>query len=164
MACSGVSREPSLLENSAGIRPRSAYLKVIGDFTRWNDQLVFGCDDSANKEFLNKRKVKGNMEGPGQSNSNLWFTSPEKPDLLGPTTAEGAVWLSEEVNAGAASEPFLFAGWDVRSAWIKNEGKQPLSFTFEVDEKGNNEWKNLKSISVPAGQINPRGVCFDRYR
>jgi len=31
--------------NSAGIRPRSSYLKVIGDYTRWNDQLVFGCDD-----------------------------------------------------------------------------------------------------------------------
>lgn len=62
-------------DNSAGIRPRSAYLKVIGDFTRWNDQLVFGCDDSAQKEFLNKRKAKGNIEGPGQSNSNLWFTS-----------------------------------------------------------------------------------------
>jgi hypothetical protein len=54
--------------------PRSAYLKVIGDFTRWNDQLVFGCDDSAHREFLNKRKAKGNIEGPGQSNSNLWFT------------------------------------------------------------------------------------------
>ena len=43
-------------ENANGIRPRSAYLKVIGDFTRWNDRLVFGCDDSAQKEFLNKRK------------------------------------------------------------------------------------------------------------
>jgi len=36
-----------------GIRARSAYLKVIGDFTRWNDRLVFGCDDSAKSEFLN---------------------------------------------------------------------------------------------------------------
>ena len=26
---------------SLGIRPRSAYLKVIGDFTRWNNNLVF---------------------------------------------------------------------------------------------------------------------------
>jgi len=32
---------------SSGIRPRSSYLKVIGDYTRWGDQLVFGCDDSA---------------------------------------------------------------------------------------------------------------------
>ena len=136
--------------NSAGIRPRSAYLKVIGDFARWNNQLVFGCDDSAQKEFLNKRKVKGNIEGPGQSNSNLWFTSLEKPDQLGPNTAEGAVWISEEIKAGEVSEPFLFAGWDIRSAWIKNEGKQSATFTFEVDEKGNNTWKNLKEFKVKA--------------
>ena len=138
--------------NSAGIRPRSAYLKVIGDFTCWNNQLVFGCDDSAQKEFLNKRKVKGDIEGPGQSNSNLWFTSPEKPDQLGPNTAEGAVWISEEIKARAVSEPFLFAGWDVRSAWIKNDGKQTVSLTFEVDEKGDNSWKSLKSVSVKAGE------------
>lgn len=138
--------------NSAGIRPRSAYLKVIGDFTRWNNQLVFGCDDSAQKEFLNKRKVKGGIEGPGQSNSNLWFTSPEKPDQLGPNTAEGAVWIAEEIEAGAVSEPFLFAGWDLRSAWIKNDGKHTVSFTFEVDENGNNTWKSLKSVSVKAGE------------
>ncbi|MBZ0097448.1 MAG: hypothetical protein K8F30_00110, partial [Taibaiella sp.] len=49
------------VKNSAGIRPRSAYLKVIGDFTRWGDRLVFGCDDSAQREFLNKRKAKGNI-------------------------------------------------------------------------------------------------------
>jgi len=138
--------------NSAGIRPRSAYLRVIGDFARWNDQLVFGCDDSAQKEFLNKRKVKGNIEGPGQSNSNLWFTSPEKPDQLGPNTAEGAVWIAEEIEAGSISEPFLFAGWDIRSAWIKNEGKQTVSFTFEVDEIGDNNWKALKSVPVKAGE------------
>ena len=138
--------------NSVGIRPRSAYLKVIGDFTRWNDQLVFGCDDSAQKEFLNKRKVKGSIEGPGQSNSNLWFTSVEKPDLLGPNTAEGAVWISEQVKAGEISEPFLFAGWDYRSAWIKNEGREPVAFTLEVDAKGNDNWTTLKTVSVKGGE------------
>lgn len=139
-------------DNSAGIRPRSAYLKVIGDFTRWNDQLVFGCDDSAQKEFLNKRKAKGNIEGPGQSNSNLWFTSFSRPDELGPATAEGAVWAKEMVAAGEVSEPFLFNGWAKRFGWVKNDGDQPVTFTFEVDESGNNEWKTLKSVTV-----NPRG-------
>jgi hypothetical protein len=134
--------------NSAGIRPQSAYLKVIGDYTRWNNQLVFGCDDSAQKEFLNKRKVKGRIEGPGQSNSNLWFTSLTKPNELGPNTSEGALWISEMIKAGEVSEPFLFAGWDYRSAWIKNEGKETVSFSFEVDEKGTNDWKNLKTITV----------------
>ena len=135
-------------ENSAGIRPRSAYLKVIGDFARWNDRLVFGCDDSANKEFLNKRKQKGNIEGPGQSNSNLWFTTPDKPDQLGPNTASGAVWLNDELKAGEVSEPFLFAGWKKRSAWIRNNSKNKVSFIFETDNSGNNNFTALKTVEV----------------
>jgi hypothetical protein len=137
--------------NSAGIRPRSAYLKVIGDFTRWNDKLVFGCDDSAHREFLNKRKHKGGIEGPGQSNSNLWFTAPEKPDQLGTTTASGAIWLNEELEAGEYSEPFLFAGWPKRSAWIHNSGKNSAEFIFEADEKGTQNWIELKTVSVDPG-------------
>ncbi len=138
--------------NSAGIRPGSAYLKVIGDFARWNDQLIFGCDDAAKSEFLNTRKVKGNIQGPGQSNSNIWFTSLETPWNLGPNTSEGAVWISEMVKAGEVSEPFLFAGWDYRSAWVKNEGVKPVSYTFEVDKKGNNQWEIFQTIQVKADE------------
>lgn len=81
--------------------------------------MFFGCDDAAQKEFLNKRKAKGNIEGPGQSNSNLWFTSLSKPDELGPVTASGSVWENDQVTAGSYSDPFLFTGWDYRSCWIK---------------------------------------------
>jgi len=134
--------------NTNGIRPRSAYLKVIGDFTRWNDKLVFGCDDSALNEFLNKRKEKGNIGGPGQSNSNLWFTPVNQPDLLGPNTAEGAVWLNEKVAAGEPSEPFLFAGWAERVCWILNAGNQSGKFIFEVDKLGNGSWETLQSVTL----------------
>ncbi len=138
--------------NSAGIRPRSAYLKVIGDYTRWNDQLVFGCDDSAKNEFLNKRKAKGGIEGPGQSNSNLWFTSVSMPDELGPVTATGAVWASEEVKANEYSEPFLFAGWAHRTGWVQNEGSNPVTITFEVDQNGNNRWNSIETVELAAGE------------
>jgi hypothetical protein len=138
--------------NSKGIRPRSAYLKVIGDFTMWNGRLVFGCDDSAQKEFLNKRKAKGNIEGPGQSNSNTWFTSPALPDSLGPNTAEGAVWLNENVKAGIPSEAFLFAGWPKRCAWISNEGSRQVKFKFETDIEGNGNWVEMESVIVGPGQ------------
>ncbi len=141
--------------NAAGIRPRSAYLKVIGDYTRWNDGLVFGCDDSAQKEFLNKRKAKGSLEGPGQSNSNLWFTPLDAPDQFGPNTAEGAVWLNEAVKAGEASEPFLFAGWDNRSAWVQNHGDAPVVVTFEVDKTGNGTWTPLQTATVAARSAAP---------
>lgn len=136
--------------NSAGIRPRSAYLKVIGDFARWNNRLVFGCDDTAQKEFLNRRKAKGSLAGPGQSNSNLWFTSLHTPDALGPSTAAGSVWEKEDVAAGATSEPFLFAGWKYRRAWIANDAAVPVSFTFEVDRKGNGNWETLTTAEVAA--------------
>lgn len=135
-------------KNSAGIRPRSAYLKVIGDFTRWQDQLVFGCDDSAQKEFLNKRKAKGDIEGPGQSNSNLWFTDLVKPDQLGPNTADGALWISEKVVADKPSDPFLFAGWTRRMAWLKNEGDVRAGFVFETDEKGNGVWSKIRQVDL----------------
>jgi hypothetical protein len=134
--------------NCGGIRPRSAYLKVIGDFARWRSRLVFGCDDAAKREFLNKRTVKGHIRGPGQSNSNLWFTDLETPDNLGPTTAEGGVWLREWMDAGIPSEPFLFAGWSARSCWIQNEGDSTVNFSFETDRRGNGQWDELKRVNV----------------
>ncbi|MEZ2440810.1 hypothetical protein AB6805_03765 [Chitinophaga sp. RCC_12] len=137
--------------HTAGIRPRSAYLKVIGDFTRWQDQLVFGCDDAAQKEFLNKRTAKGSIEGPGQSNSNLWFTSLQQPDALGPNTAEGAVWLNEAVTPSQPSEPFLFAGWPHRSARITHNGKRAVEFTLETD-KGDGNWSIAQKVTVAPGQ------------
>ncbi len=138
-------------KNSAGIRPRSAYLKVIGDFARWNGRLVMGCDDSAQKEFLNKRKVKGDIEGPGQSNSNLWFIPAGTPDSLGPATASGAVWLEEQVQAGEPSEPFLFAGWDHRTAWLVNHDDAPVELFFQADHNGEGDFETFRSVRIGAG-------------
>lgn len=58
-----------------------------------------GIDDTAQKEFLNKRRIKGEMAGPGQSNSNLWFINQEELYSFGPTNSTGAVWLNEQVEA-----------------------------------------------------------------
>jgi len=109
--------------NPSGIRVRSAYMKVIGDFALWNDKVVFGCDDSAKSEFLNKRSVKGHIDSVGQSNSNLWFADPALIDKLGPAHASGALWLHETVKEGDQAEPFLIAGWQHRTAWVINHGQ-----------------------------------------
>lgn len=135
--------------NDTGIMPLSAYLKVIGDFTRWNDRLVFGCDDSAQKEFLNKRRIKGDIAGPGQSNSNLWFINPEQVSELGPTNATGSVWLNEDIKSGEASDPFLFGPWAKRCAWIRNDGKETVVFQF-LTKGADGKDKVLKTVTVPA--------------
>jgi hypothetical protein len=136
--------------NTAGIRPRSTYLKVIGDFCRWNDRLVFGCDDSAKSEFLNKRKAKGNAAGPGQSQSNLWFTDPSLPDQLGPALGRGAVWINDRLAAGQCSDPYLFAGYDRRAAHLTHENPEAVTFQFEVDPDGRGQWQKLREVTVPA--------------
>lgn len=131
--------------NSAGITPRSNYLKVIGDFARWNDKVVFGCDDTAKNEFLNKRKAKGEVAAP-QSQSNLWFVSPEQIDRFGPVIGRGALWMNEPVKAGASTEPFLIAGYDYKGLHLDMVAKGPVTVTVEVDELGNGTWIKLQDI------------------
>ncbi|HNX52827.1 MAG TPA: hypothetical protein PKI68_03695 [Pontiellaceae bacterium] len=137
-------------EHSAGIAPRSNYLKVIGDFCRWNDRIVFGCDDSAEKEFLNKRDFKAAKGGPLLSNSNLWFVDPAQIDHIGPVIGRGSVWLRDNVAAGALSDAYLFDGYDYRQLHLKHTSATPVVFTLEVDKLGNNQWTALKTVTVPA--------------
>lgn len=137
-------------DESAGIAPRSTYLKIIGDFTKWNGRVVFGCDDTAKNEFLNKRKAKGKLMGPGQSQSNLWFVKPDHIDELGVPLGRGAVWFDEPVKANTPSDAFLFSGFDRRGVHLSHDEDTAVTFTFEVDRKGRGEWKQLRTVEVPA--------------
>ena len=135
-------------KNSAGIAPRSNYLKVIGDFAKWNGKIVLGCDDSAQKEFLNHRPFKSTKGAPVQSNSNLWFVDPGMLDQLGPAIGRGSVWLGDDVKAGQVSDPYLFSGYDHRMIAIRHETRTPVTFTLEVDQTGNGQWSTLDLLKV----------------
>lgn len=149
--------------NARGIRPRSTYLKVIGDFAFWNGRIAFGCDDAARSEFLNKTPLKGQVAGPGRSNSNLWFVEPEKLDSFGPALGRGAVWFDEAVERDAASDAYLFAGFDRRSAFVDfsdatlPQGVQNVEITFEVDRDGTGAWEPLKTVVVPKNALSLSG-------
>ncbi|MCU0245313.1 MAG: hypothetical protein MUC42_01995 [Bryobacter sp.] len=137
-------------QSAAGIRPRSTYLKVVGDFARWGDRVVLGCDDSAKSEFANKRKAKGEIAGPGQSQSNLWFLPPAKLDQFGTPIGRGAVWIQDDLAAGATSDPYLFGGFDQRIVHLTHQQDSPVAFTLEVDRTGSGRWEELRKLSVPA--------------
>lgn len=136
--------------NSAGIAPRSTHLCVTGDFCRWNDRVVIGCDVTAKSEFLNARKAKGKIATPGQSQSNLWFIKPETLDALGPALGRGAVWLDDEVKANTPSDSYLFSGYTRRALWIEHGADSPVTFALEVDTAGNGDWKKLRTVTVAA--------------
>lgn len=136
--------------NTAGIAPRSNYLKVIGDFARWGDFVVMGCDDSAKSEFLNKRPFKSEHAASMVSNSNLWFVAPKQLDGFGPALGGGGLWQREDVAAGVVSDPYLFAGYDRRVLHLAHAGDAPVPFVVEVDRQGNGQWAELTTIEVPA--------------
>jgi hypothetical protein len=137
-------------QRSGGLAPRSTYLKVVGDFCRWHDRVVFGCDDTAAAEFLNLRRAKGKIAGPGQSQSNLWFVAPSRLDRLGPCAGCGAVWSNEPVEAGAISDPFLFHGFARRAVHLTHGAHAAVPFVFEIDREGRDRWTPLRSVDVPA--------------
>lgn len=137
--------------STSGISPRSNYIKVVGDFCRWKDRIVLGCDDAAKSEFLNKHELKGTLAGPGQSQSNLWFLEPSQLDGFGPALGRGAVWMQEEVKSGTPSEPFLFSGFSKRGLHLSHAGKAPVVVTLEIDKSGDGTWAKHSEVEVAPG-------------
>ncbi len=140
--------------HTAGITLRSTYLKVVGDFCRWENSIILGCDDSAKSEFLNKRKLKGALAPPAVSNSNLWFLDPADLDRLGPVRARGAVWLDEPVAADTPSDPFLISGF--KQVGIHIASDTPTTFHIEIDRDGTGRWEPLRGVTLDA----PRASWF----
>lgn len=136
--------------NSAGISPRSNYLKVIGDFAMWNGRLVLGCDDTARSEFLNKRRAKGEIAAP-QSQSNLWFVAPDQLDSLGPAIGRGAVWMEESVAANQPSDPYLLSGYARKGLHLSHSAPLRPVITLEVDLKGDGRWTKLREVPIEGG-------------
>lgn len=133
--------------NTRGIAARSAYLKVVGDFCRHGESVVFGCDDTARSEFLNKRKLKGEIAAP-RSQSNLWFVAPEQLDRIGPVRAVGGLWVHEDVPATTVSEPFLVGGFDRCGVHVAHAGNEPAIVAVEVAMAGSDDWQLLREVSL----------------
>lgn len=146
------------LAHSAGITPRSNLLKIVGDFCRWQDRVVLGCDDTAKSEFLNKRKAKGDIAGPGQSQSNLWFLQASQLDQFGPVIGRGSVWWNDEVKAGTASDPYLFSGYAHRTLHLTHDSAEAVTFALEVDVQGKGEWQPLRSV-----EVGPKGYAWTAF-
>jgi len=129
--------------NTAGIRPISVHHKMIVDFDQWNGQLVLGCNDAS---------TQGNPM-TGKCQSNLVFTTFDKLKEFGRPAGWGSLWMNESVQAGEASEPFQFAGFECRTLHLSlQENAAPVSFSVELDVTGNGTWTTYEVIDVAAGE------------
>ena len=130
------------VSNSAGLRPRSTYLKMISDSTPWQGRIAFACNDLSNEIQairLNPRKVRGKLV-PSISHANLWFVEPEQLDDFGVPIGRGSVWMYDDVEAGETSDEFQIGGWDKRLLHLSHESPEPVDFTVELD---GNAWKKV---------------------
>lgn len=128
--------------NSAGIRPIASHLRYIPDFCSWNGKVVLATDETS---------IQGNPLS-GQPQSNLWFGTADEFNHWGPATGYGAIWLDDEVREGSISDPYLFAGFGNRMAHLVNHETTPMSLIIQIDEAGNNQWKDYKELRLPGGE------------
>ncbi|MFH5884511.1 hypothetical protein ACG2F4_09380 [Halalkalibaculum sp. DA3122] len=124
-------------------RPIASHLKITGDFARWEDQIVFGCDDNAVNRWPGSNLT-------GQSHSNLWFSTWEQLKDNGNPYGWGGPWVSDEVQEGRASDPFAFPGFRNRQLHLSQLNNYPITFKLEIDKDGRGNWEELTSLTVPA--------------
>lgn len=125
---------------TAGIRPLSTYHQMVVDYCMFGGRLVLAG---------NHHSHWGN-EWFTQAQSNLRFIAPQQLEEFGPPLAFGGVWLEDKVEAGKPSDPLLSAGFDYCTAHLAHDGAAPVTFTLEVDRRGDGRWTKLESIDVPA--------------
>lgn len=128
--------------NTAGIRPISSHLRYIPDFCSWNGQIVLATDETS---------IQGNILA-GQPQSNLWFGTKKDFYEWGPATGYGAIWLNDSVSARTVSDPYLLAGFDNRMVHMINHTDAPFEFTMQIDENGNNSWKDYETVILGANE------------
>ncbi len=126
--------------NTAGIRPLCTHLRYVPDLTQWGGRLVIGSDDTTV------------MRNPlaGQSQSNLWFGTHADLEKWGAASGWGGVWMGDKPKAGQASAPFLISGYQHRVLHVSHQTDEPVTFTLEVDAKGDGHWAALTKLEVPA--------------
>jgi hypothetical protein len=128
--------------HTAGLRPFASSLVTITDMAPWQGRLVIS------QQATSVHGIPFNV--PGQPNSNLQFLDADSLSSWGPRAGFGGVWLDDPVKAGIPSEPFLIGGYTHRTVHLAHQADTAVTFTLEIDARGDGQWKKLSSLDVPA--------------
>ena len=126
---------------TAGLRPIATHLRMVSDWCIWNGRLVMVHDDAS-------RLASGGLTG--QSQSNLWFGSPEELRSFGKPAGWGGPWMEDAVKAGEPSDPMLVDGFEKRVVHLAHAANSEVTFTMEADIEGHGEWSPYRQVKVPA--------------
>jgi hypothetical protein len=127
---------------SGGLRQIASTLVTVTDMTSWQGGLVFS-QQATSVHGLNRMV-------PGQPHSNLQFLGRKDLPSWGPAEGRGGVWVEDGVKANTPSDPFLIAGYRHRCLHLENQGDTSVGFTLEADGRGDERWRKVRRVEVPA--------------
>jgi hypothetical protein len=126
---------------TSGIRPLSTHLHYTTDFAEWSGGLVLAGDDTSILQNQLASKPQSNLR---------FLTRPQLGTDFGPASGWGGPWLDDPVKAGQPSDPFLIAGYTDRYLHLAHDAPGAATFSLELDERGDGQWKPWKPVTVAA--------------
>lgn len=118
-----------------GVKPICTHLRVVPDFCYWRGMFVMASDQIDHDQ--------------GQPQSGLWFGNIDDLWRMGKPAGWGGPWWDTPVQAGAVSDPFLMTGFDKKVVHLTHEATTPVTFTLEVDFRGDGSWRPYQTFTVP---------------
>jgi hypothetical protein len=126
---------------SGGIRPLGTHLHYTTDFAEWNGGVVLAGDDTSIQQNPLAAKPQSNLR---------FVTRPQLANDFGPRSGWGGVWVNDQVKAGEPSDPFLIAGYAERYIHLTHNLRSAVTFSLEIDERGDGRWQEWKAVPVSA--------------
>ena len=135
-------------DNSGGLRaikPVCTHNKRITDFCSWRGLLVMaGCTASAQPD--------GHYFPASEKGAGLWFGDIDDLWKLGKPVGRGGPWHNTPVAAGVASDPYLMAGYDRKTAAFSHDAPETVVFKLQVDVAAHGDWLPYAELRVPPGK------------
>ncbi len=132
---------------SAGLRHIASSLVTITDMAKWNGKLV------VSQQATSVHGIPSLV--PGQPHSNMQFLQRSELPFWGPAEARGGVWVEDLVKANAPSDAILIGGYDQRCVHLANHNDAAVSFSIEIDAKGDGQWKEIATHKLPGKGYSP---------
>jgi hypothetical protein len=124
-----------------GVRPIATHLHYTTDFTEWNGRVVLAGDDTSILQNLLAAKPQSNLR---------FVTRSQLATDFGPRSGWGGLWVNDRVKAGQPSDPFLIAGYMQHCLHLAHDLTSDLTFSLEIDARGDGTWEEWKAVRVPS--------------
>jgi len=134
-------------ENADGfakVRPIASHNLRVPDYCSYRGLLIFSG-------------VKANVSNPhiirsADGKAAVWVGAIDDLWKLGKPVGLGGPWKDSDVQANTPSDPYLMAGYDVRTLQLSHDAAQNVAMKVEVDLTGTGLWVTYQTFSVGSGK------------